>query len=139
MAKILVADDEPALLDVLRRTLEFEGHSPFLASDGETTLRRIEAEEPDVVLLDVMMPIIDGWGVLQRMAEMDLGKRPRVIIVTAKGGEREVAKAVQLGACEYVTKPFDLDGLVATIAKVLGSSDAEIDRRRDQLMEGLSN
>lgn len=135
MAKILIADDEPAILEVLRRTLELEGHQPFLASDGGTTLQRIETEEPDLVLLDVMMPVMDGWEVLRRLGEIQAHKPPRVIVMTAKGGERDIAKGLELGASEYVTKPFEIDQLMKLIADVLARSPEEMERRRSALLE----
>lgn len=134
MAKILVADDDPAILEVLRRTLELEGHEPFLASDGETTLRRIQTVEPDVVLLDVMMPVMDGWEVLGRLSELQARKRLRVIVMTAKGGDRDIAKGLELGASEYVIKPFEIDELIALIAEVLVRSPEEAERRRSELL-----
>lgn len=135
MAKILIADDEPAILEVLRRTLEFEGHQSFLASDGATTLQRIETEEPDLVLLDVMMPVMDGWEVLRRLGETQARKPPRVIVMTAKGGERDIAKGLELGASEYVTKPFEIDQLMKLITDVLARSPEEMERRRSALLE----
>lgn len=134
MAKVLVADDDPDILEILRLTLSIEGHEPFLASDGSTALERIQRETPDVVLLDVMMPVMDGWEVLRRVGEMNLRKRPRVIIMTAKGGDRDVERGIRLGACEYVTKPFEIDELVATIEEVSRSSEKEVEDRRNRLL-----
>lgn len=139
MAKILIADDEPAILELLRRTLELEGYEPSLASDGETALRRIKSEEPELVLLDVMMPVLDGWQVLEKIADVHARKRPRVIVLTAKGTERDIAKGLGLGACEYVIKPFEIADLLATIREVLARSDEEVDSHRDDLMARFSH
>lgn len=124
--RILIVDDEPDILLMLRVNLEAEGYSTLLAGDGETALRRIAEERPDVVLLDVMMPVVDGWGVLERLALSD--PRPRVILLTAKSSNRDLSKARELGADEYVTKPFDPDVLLDTIEAVLRSRPPEHDR-----------
>lgn len=134
MSKVLVADDDPAILELLRLNLELAGHRPLLASDGATTLRRIESEAPDVVLLDVMMPVLDGWEVLSRLEGADLRKQPRVIVMTAKGGASDIAKGLRLGGCEYVTKPFEVDDLLKLIEQVVGRSDEENERRRAELL-----
>lgn len=124
--KILIVDDEPDILLMLRVNLEAEGFVTLLAGDGETALRRIVEERPDVVLLDVMMPVIDGWGVLERLALMD--PRPRVILLTAKSSDRDLSKARELGADEYITKPFDPDMLLRTIESVMRARASERDR-----------
>lgn len=124
--RILIVDDEPDILLMLRVNLEAEGFVTLLAGDGETALRRIVEERPDVVLLDVMMPVIDGWGVLERLAVMD--PRPRVILLTAKSSDRDLSKARELGADEYITKPFDPDMLLRTIESVMRARANERDR-----------
>lgn len=128
--KILIVDDEPDILLMLRVNLEAEGFVTLLAGDGETALRRIGEERPDVVLLDIMMPVVDGWGVLERLATMD--PRPRVILLTAKSSGHDFNKARELGADEYVTKPFDPDVLLNTIDSVLRTRAGDRDRSRIQ-------
>ncbi|MFN8105591.1 MAG: response regulator [Acidimicrobiia bacterium] len=124
--RILIVDDEPDILLMLRVNLEAEGYSTLLASDGETALRRIAEERPDVVLLDVMMPVVDGWGVLERLGTMN--PRPRVILLTAKSSDRDLGKARELGADEYVTKPFDPDLLLRKIDSMVRYRGGERDR-----------
>jgi len=97
-----------------------EGFDPALAADGETALRRIDEEQPDVVLLDIMMPVLDGWFVLAELAGRV--RRPRVIVCSAKTAEADVSRALELGADEYVRKPWEADALVATIRSVLARS-----------------
>ena len=138
MARVLVVDDEPALLRLLKMNLEMEGHEPFLAGDGETAIARIESEQPDVVLLDVMMPALDGWQVLQRLSDSSMTKKPKVIVVTAKVGDRNAAKAFELGASDYIPKPFDLGELMERIDVVLSRSEEEAEARRMQLIEEWS-
>lgn len=135
MARVLVVDDEPALLRLLKMNLEMEGHEPFLAGDGETAIARIESEQPDLVLLDVMMPALDGWQVLQRLSDSSMTKKPKVIVVTAKVGDRNAAKAFELGASDYIPKPFDLNELMERIEVVLNRSEEEAEARRLQLIE----
>ena len=133
MKKVLIVDDEPDILLMLRVNLDAEGYDTCLAADGETALRRIHEERPDVVLLDVMMPVMDGWSVLEALAG-DTGA-PRVIVVSAKTGNRDVARALALGAAEYVTKPFDPETMVDVVARVLASTRLEIDARRREAIE----
>lgn len=134
MAKILVVDDEPAILQMLKMNLEMEGHEAILAGDGETAIKRIESEHPDIVLLDIMMPALDGWQVLQRLQEMSLGRPPKVLVVTAKGGERDISKAFDLGAVDYVPKPFDIEDLLERVKAVLARTEIETEERRRQLI-----
>ena len=114
---VLIVEDDPDVLLILRQNLEASGLDTSLAADGVTALRRIERERPDIVLLDLMLPVLDGWAVLS-----ELGNRagvPPVIVCSAKQGPRDVARAQQLGAPEFVSKPFDVDQIVDTIAGVL--------------------
>ena len=117
MAKVLIVDDEPDILLMLRMSLEDEGHTVVMAGDGESGLARLAEHHPDLVLLDVMMPVLDGWGVLARK-QRD-GDMTPVIVLSAKTEETDIAKAMSLGATEYVTTPFDLDRVVALVAEVL--------------------
>jgi DNA-binding response OmpR family regulator len=135
--KVLIVDDEPDVLLLLRIELEAEGYETLLAADGETALRRISEERPDVVLLDVMMPVVDGWGVLQRLA--DEGADTPVIVLSAKASEGDVAHALELGAQEYVTKPFEPAALLATVAHVLTSAPQELEAGRRRRLQQLSS
>jgi DNA-binding response OmpR family regulator len=134
--RVLIVDDEPDVLLLLRIELEAEGYDTLLAADGDTAIRRILDERPDVVLLDVMMPVIDGWGVLQRLAEHR--SDARVIVLSAKASDGDVAHALELGAHEYVTKPFEPAALLATVAHVLGSAPAELEAGRIRRLQQLS-
>lgn len=114
---------------MLRVNLEAEGYETLLASDGATALRRIDEEKPDLVLLDIMMPIVDGWGVLDEVGGNDSG--PRVIMLSAKAGEDDVLRAWRNGADEYVTKPFDPDRLMSLVSEVLERSNDDRKARRE--------
>jgi DNA-binding response OmpR family regulator len=115
--KILIVDDEPDLLLTMRVILESEGFAPSLAADGETALRRIDEDRPDLVLLDIMMPVLDGWFVLAELAGRH--ERPYVIVCSAKSSPVDMTRAKDLGADEYVTKPFEPEYLVKVIRDTL--------------------
>jgi two-component system, OmpR family, response regulator MprA len=131
--KILIVDDDPDLLLLLRTTLESEGYDAALASDGRAALARIGEDEPDLVLLDLMMPVLDGWGVLDALA----GTAPRVVVVSAKSGEQDMARAYEMGAAEYVVKPYDPLTLVETIRSVLDRSEEDERRHRSRMLAEL--
>jgi DNA-binding response OmpR family regulator len=135
MAKVLIVDDEPDILLMLRINLEAEGYETALAADGETALRRIGDETPDVIVLDVMMPVMDGWSVLEALSSRR--DSPRVIVLSAKTASRDVRRALDLGAAEYLTKPFEPEGLLATVERVLHASDTELDAARRATMARL--
>jgi len=124
MDRLLIVDDEPDILLLLRITLEADGFQTALAADGESALRRIAAEPFDCVLLDVMMPVMDGWAVLEALRDQPAA--PPVIVVSAKSAPRDVARALELGAAEFVTKPFDVTTLGPLVSRVLSLSPAEL-------------
>jgi DNA-binding response OmpR family regulator len=128
MAKVLLVDDEPDILLMLRMAFEDEGHEVVMAADGRMALERIHEHRPDVVVLDMMMPVIDGLGVLE--AKRIEGDATPVIVVSAKSDPRDSRQALALGAVEYVVKPFDLDRLLALAAAVAGEDAATLEARR---------
>lgn len=136
--RILIVDDEPSLLRVLQVNLELEGYETMLAGDGGTAIQRIRSEEPDLVLLDVMMPVMDGWEVLSSVSGSNLRKRPKIIIMTAKAGAHDLLKGLQLGADQYVTKPFEVEDILATVSSLMSQTDEEAQASRRALIEKLS-
>src|SRR4051794_19175646 len=122
MAKVLLVDDEPDILLMLRMSFEDEGHEVVMAADGRMGLERLKEHAPDVIVLDMMMPVVDGWGVLE--AKQVEGDTTPVIVVSAKSDPKDCKRALELGAVEYVVKPFDLDRLLA-LAAAVASEDAE--------------
>jgi DNA-binding response OmpR family regulator len=106
------------------------------AADGPTGLEQAREARPDVVLLDVMMPVVDGWGVLQRLAQQ--GVSTKVIVLSAKASGADVARALELGALEYITKPFDPAALVLTVAHVLSSTPADLEAGRLRRLHQLT-
>ncbi len=109
---VLVVDDEPQVVWVLQFSLESEGYETFTAKNGVEALDQIAAHHPQLMVLDVMMPQMDGWTVLERLLELPREERPRVVMVTALASLRDRAKAAELGADAYLPKPFDVDALI---------------------------
>jgi two-component system, cell cycle response regulator len=116
-ATILLAEDDPDVLHIIDSRLRAAGYRTVLSLDGEQTLAAIDREGPEVVLLDLMMPKLTGFDVLTRLRERR-DARPRTIVVSARGRESDVTRAFDLGADDYVTKPFNPDELVARIARL---------------------
>ena len=115
---VLVVDDEPQVVWMLQLSLEAEGYRTFTARDGAAALAEIEAHRPALMLLDVMMPVMDGWTVLERLQAIPASRRPRVVVVSARASLRDRAKATELGADAFVPKPFNVDELVETLRRL---------------------
>jgi DNA-binding response OmpR family regulator len=113
---ILTADDDPQLLRLVTRNLQLEGYAVLTARDGQEALEQISAHAPDLVLLDVMMPRLDGFAVCQRVREFS---SVPIIIVTARGQDQDKIRGLDLGADDYLTKPFSVDELLARVRAVL--------------------
>lgn len=127
---ILVVDDEQDLADLVCVNLELAGYRTTRAHNGVEALDAVAAEPPDLVLLDVMMPELDGWGVLAELQE-DVGTRDiPVVMLTALSGERDVIHGHLAGAVTYVTKPFDVRGLLTSVGEALEPVDDEQRRER---------
>ncbi len=117
--KILIVDDEPNILISLEYLMQREGFDVAVARDGLQAIAAIEADPPDLVLLDVMMPGKTGLEVCQQVRAQDRLRDVRIIMLTAKGRETDVAKGLALGANAYVTKPFSTRDLVAQVRELL--------------------
>ncbi|MCO6438832.1 MAG: response regulator transcription factor [Phycisphaerae bacterium] len=122
MARILVAEDEEAVAAGLRDNLEFEGYEVVLAKDGEAALKAATRENPDLILLDIMMPVMDGLEVCRRIREA--GFVVPVLMLTARSQEIDVVRGLEVGADDYVTKPFSIRELLARIKAALRRTDA---------------
>ena len=116
MPTILVVEDEPEIADLLRSYLEREGHRVLVAGDGEAAVREVEAAPPDLVVLDLMLPRLDGWEVSRRIRAV--GPVP-IIMLTARDREEDKIRGLELGADDYVTKPFSPREVVARVRAVL--------------------
>jgi DNA-binding response OmpR family regulator len=135
MARVLIVDDEPDILLMVRVNLEAAGYDTALAADGETALERVGEEHFDVMLLDVMMPVMDGWGVLENLPRYE--NPPRVVVVSAKSSDRDVARALDAGAVDYLAKPFKPSQLAALVADVLVLPEAELPLHRQLRLGGV--
>src|SRR5260370_13732455 len=121
MARILVVDDEPDILLLHRLNLEGAGHEVLLAADGMKALERIGDERPDCVVLDVMMPVLDGWGVLEALRERS--DPPPVLVVSAKSAAADIEHALAMGAKGYLAKPFNAHTLLDALEKLVASAN----------------
>lgn len=121
--RVLIAEDDPDTLVILRINLAAAGIEPMLAGDGHTALERIEAESPDAVLLDVLLPGIDGWQVLERLHAK--GNSVPVIVCSGKDNIVDLQRARDLGAVAYLVKPFDIDRLIDVTSEVVGLRQAD--------------
>ena len=120
MAKsILIADDEPNIVTALEFLLERAGYATRVARNGEEALAAIAAEPPDLVLLDIMMPVKSGYEVCRRIREQADWRHIKVVMLSAKGRDAEVTKGLAMGADLYVTKPFSTRELLGEIKALL--------------------
>lgn len=134
--KILVVDDEPGVVEIVRVNLECEGYNVHEAFDGQEGWDKVRSEEPDLVILDVRMPIMSGLELLERVkADPHVCGIP-VIILTVRAREVDVIQGLEKGAVEYLTKPFDPLNLVRMVKKTLEESDQQIrETHRRRLLE----
>ena len=120
MAKrVLVVDDEPNIVMSLRFLMEREGFQVEVAASGEAAVAALDRQPADLVLLDVMMPELDGFEVCQRIRANPAWRDTKIVMLTAKGREVERDKGMALGADAYVTKPFSTRDLVAKVKQML--------------------
>ena len=117
--KVLIADDEQNIVISLEFLMKREGYQVEVANDGEEAVRRIRASRPDLVLLDVMMPKKSGFEVCQEIRSDPEMAGIRILMLTAKGRDTEVAKGLALGADAYMTKPFSTRELVDKVRSML--------------------
>lgn len=117
--KILVADDEPNIVISLEYLLKREGYTVLIARDGQEALETIAREQPDLVLLDVMMPKKTGFEVCQSVRASDKLQATKILMLTARGRDTDVTKGLALGADAYITKPFSTLELKQKVAQML--------------------
>lgn len=118
--KILVADDEPNIVISLEYLMKREGYAVVVARDGQEALDMLAREKPDLVLLDVMMPHKSGFEVCQAVRASETLRNTKILMLTAKGRDTDIAKGLALGADAYMTKPFSTRELVQKVAEMLG-------------------
>ena len=121
MARILVADDDPLSIKLLNFRLRSVGHEVISAVNGGETLEIATREKPDLVLLDIMMPVMNGFQVLRKLKSQEETKNIPVIMLTSKVQEKDVVFGLETGAEDYITKPFSFAELNARVNRVLAS------------------
>ncbi len=120
--KILIVDDEPGLIDIVRVNLEWEGYRVLEAASGPEGLERAIEEQPDLVILDLMMPQMSGWDVLEEMQANPQTAGLPVIMLTVVADDESMAHGLEKGVVAYVTKPFVPADLIKVVKRVLGES-----------------
>jgi DNA-binding response OmpR family regulator len=121
-SKVLIVDDEPNIVLSLEFLMRQQGYETRVAGDGEEAIREVERFDPDLILLDVMLPKKDGFEVCQAIRSSGRAGI-KIVMLTAKGRETEIAKGRALGANDYVTKPFSTRDLVVLVARLLGGAE----------------
>jgi len=135
VAKILVADDSSDIRHLLSAILVEEGHSVTTANDGAKAVEMMAEEAPELLVLDVMMPRLDGYGVLTSMQETGLLSEVKVLILTAKTSEADWARGYKLGADQYLTKPFGSDELLQSVTNLLETSKADLKVKTEEELD----
>lgn len=114
--KILVIDDDPSLVALLYHSLTEQGYEVYKAHDGQEGLRQIHSHQPDLIILDIIMPKLDGWQVCRRTREMS---DVPIIMLTTRGKEEDIVRGLDCGADDYLSKPFSVTELLARVRAVL--------------------
>lgn len=129
MSKIAVIEDEKAISDIIKFNLEKEGHTVYTASDGEEGLALIDEKDPDLILLDIMMPKKDGFEVCKTVRQT---KNTPIIMLTARAEEIDKVLGLELGADDYITKPFSMRELIARVKANLRRSSIPGEKTKEQ-------
>jgi DNA-binding response OmpR family regulator len=117
--KVLIVDDEPSIIVPLQFLMEQNGYETSVAFSGEEAMETVAASHPNMILLDIMLPIIDGFEVCQRVRENPEWDDIRIILLTAMGSEANIAKGLALGADAYITKPFSNSEVIAKVKELI--------------------
>ena len=118
--RILICDDDPVILRLLQVNLELEGYEVLQAHHGEEALEIASAEHPDLVILDIMMPRLDGYQTAERLKASDDTKEIPVVFVSAKAQQSDIEKGKSYGVADYLTKPFDPTDLLEIVERLVG-------------------
>jgi len=118
-AKILVVDDEPNIVQTLKDRLEMNDYVVVTAENGDAGLKTAQDERPDLILLDVIMPVLDGHEMLEKLREEEWGQDISVIMLTARSQAQDIQRARQCNIDDYIIKPFDLSELLEKIENIL--------------------
>ncbi|MEJ2474290.1 MAG: response regulator [Desulfobacterales bacterium] len=117
--KVLIVDDEPSIIVPLQFLMEQNGYETRVAFSGEEAMETVATSHPNLILLDIMLPIIDGFEVCQRVRENPEWNDIRIILLTAMGSEANIAKGLALGADAYITKPFSNSEVIAKVKELI--------------------
>jgi two-component system alkaline phosphatase synthesis response regulator PhoP len=138
VTRVLVIDDEAPIRLLCRVNLEAEGLEVVEAPDGPSGLEAAERERPDVILLDVMMPGLDGWSVAEQLLENDGTSGIPIVFLTARADLRDRARGIDLGGLDYITKPFNPVELASVVERVMGAVErGEREQRRSETVAEL--
>jgi two-component system alkaline phosphatase synthesis response regulator PhoP/two-component system response regulator VicR len=118
--RILVTDDDPVILRLLQVNLELEGYDVLLAHHGEEAYELAVAETPDLVILDIMMPRMDGYETVEKLKATDKTKDIPVVFLSAKAQQSDIEKGQEYGVADYLTKPFDPTELIEVVEHLIG-------------------
>jgi DNA-binding response OmpR family regulator len=135
MARILIAEDNAEIRTLVSSILVEEGHKVGVANNGQQALDMVLADGPDVLVLDIMMPQMDGYGVLKEIKSAGTREKMKILVLTAKTSETDWVRGYKLGADAYLTKPFDTDELVNGIEDLLGMTKEQLRVRREQELD----
>ena len=119
MKKILIVDDEPNIVMALEYTFKKNNYDVFIARDGQEALDIVKLNLPDLIILDVMMPMVDGYATLEQIRNDNNLKHTKVIFLSAKNKESDIQKGMELGADAYLTKPFSIKKVVEQVVELL--------------------
>jgi len=135
--KILIVDDEPVSLELQRSYLHDAGFKVEVAKNGETALKRVNHIKPDLILLDIMMPVIDGFEICRRLRKVEVTQDTPIIFITAKTDSLDKVKGLEIGAVDYIIKPFQRDELIARVNKHLTISNLrkQLEAKNAQLQD----
>lgn len=131
MARILIAEDNAEIRTLVSSILVEEGHKVGVAQNGQQALDMMVDDPPDVLVLDIMMPQMDGYTVLKELKSSGIKEQMKILILTAKTSESDWVRGYKLGADSYLTKPFDTDELINGIEDLLSSTKEQLRVRRE--------
>ncbi|MFN7044346.1 MAG: response regulator transcription factor [Flavobacterium sp.] len=120
MKKILIVDDEPNIVMTLEYTFKKSNYEVFIARDGQEALEILKTNYPDVIILDIMMPMVDGFATLEQIRKDENLEHTKVMFLSAKNKESDIEKGLALGADAYMTKPFSIKKVVEKVEELLG-------------------
>ena len=135
MARILIAEDNAEIRALVSSILIEEGHKVTVAQNGQQALDMMLEDAPDVLVLDIMMPQMDGYSVLKELKSSGIRDTMKILVLTAKTSESDWVRGYKLGADAYVTKPFDIDELTRHVTELLEMTKDQLRVRREQELD----